>query len=120
MKTNEILHQLESIDKNDLIVKILTENKNSSNTQHVFQTNTGCQFFTEVDLQFVAFGTAPKQEFAIKSKNIELIFFKNRDRELEEITKDQKLIIEDFFKNYLIPDLHFTNPVTANKVKTTA
>lgn len=116
MKTNTIIAHLESIKKKELIVRILTESKSSTKTQHGITSPSGCQFFIKVDLQFIDFGTTEQSEFAIKSKTIELIWFKNEKKQAEELTKEQNLIIEDFFRNYFIPDLYFVKPETATTV----
>ena len=113
MKTKTIIAHLESIDKKNLIVRIITQSKSFTKTHHGFTSASGCLFFIGVDLQFEDFGSNNKNEFAIKSKTIELIFFKNEERQAKELTKEQQLIVEDFFWNYFIPDLYFVN--TENK-----
>lgn len=118
MKTNELIEHLDAIDKNNLIVRILTESKSFSKTQHPFTSATGCQFFIEVDLQFADFGNNPEKdfsidaqnEFAIQSKKVELIFIKVPEGRPTELTNSQKLIVEDFFKNFFIPDLYLVRP----------
>lgn len=111
MKTSNIIAHLESINKKELIVRILTESKSEYKSDHRIKSISGTVFFIEVDLQFVDFGT---NEFAIKSKAIKLIFFKNEEHQTQELKEKQKLIVEDFFRNYFIPDLYYVKPENKN------
>ena len=114
MKTKTIIAHLESIDKKNLIVRIITQSKSFTKTHHGFTSASGCLFFIGVDLQFEDFGSNNKNEFAIKSKTIELIWFKKKKGKVEEFNENQKLIVEDFFRNYFIPDLYFVKPENKN------
>ena len=120
MKINSIISHLEKIDKNELIVSIPTNSKTSSSAKVVIGKDSSLQFSLDISLQHSVFGENSHPEFAVKSKKINLTALQGPSGETIHTDDSTKLVIENFFRNFIIPDIQFRKTTTANKDKTTA
>lgn len=118
MKTNTIIQLLESIDKDLLVVKILTNRK--TNCSALIKICSDYQFNLYIDLEFLAFGETSKPDFAIRSKKVKLISILDPDKAEVETNQSAKNLIEHFFETFIVPDIKFSPERKANKIATTA
>ncbi len=119
MKTNAIISLLESIDKNELIVTFSTKNKTSAESTVVIGKNLDFHFKLKIALDFFAFGNSKKPD-AITSKTVKFEGLENKSGDKINVDEYQKLLIENFFKSYIIADIKIVKSIKANKIKTTA
>ena len=120
MKTNAIITLLESIDKNELLVTFSTKNKTSAESTVVIGKNLDFHFKLKLVLDFFAFGNSKKPDFAIPSKTVQFEGLENKSGEIIKVDEYQKLLIEYFFKNFIIAYIKIVKSIKATKIKTTA
>lgn len=118
METNHILKALESINKKELIVRILTKSRNSCTSRVVLGKNTDFKFCLELDFKLYCYDKSKSPE-AVSHKKITLIDFKRKNGESILTTDLQKMMIENFFRNYIIPDIRLISKSVSKKPKTT-
>ena len=119
MKTNAIISLLESIDKNELLVTFSTKNKTSAESTVVIGKNLDFHFKLKIALDFFAFGNSKKPD-AITSKTVKFEGLENKSGEKIIVNDYQILLIENFFKNFIIADIKIVKSTKATKIKITA
>lgn len=116
MKTNHIIKALDAIDKRDLIVKIITKSRNSCTSRIELGKNTDFKFCLELYFKFFCYDKNKHPE-AVSQKKITLIDFKRKNGESIQTTDLQKIMIENFFRNYIIPDIRLNTKSESKKSK---
>ena len=109
MKNSSIIEILDSIDKKDLIVTIPTKNYKVSEKRISIIDKAGNYISFDLSLETVAFGNNKNPEFAIKNKKVAFRNFHTKDGKIE-VDQDQKLLIENFFQNFIIADISYKAP----------